>query len=84
MKRFLIFEGEVHEPQGGMSDLTKQFDTFEDVKNYIKNDFRFEIPEKYQPDRWFQIHDLHSDITIGYNFLPKNVYWDKEVINKIL
>ncbi len=48
MKRFLIFAGNDHYPSGGMGDFIDDFDTIDEVKDYMINALYFD---------WYQFYD---------------------------
>lgn len=70
MKRYLIFKGDCHYPQGGMDDFIIDLDTIESVHDFmIENGFSVDEKEKHPLDnQWLSVYDteIREDIYLRF------------------
>lgn len=61
MKRYMIFSGPLYYPTGGMDEFLADFDTIEEVLEYMRNDANFLLGR----GDWVQVYDTEKreDVT---------------------
>lgn len=55
LRRYLLFAGYRYYPQGGMDDLVQDFDTYDELEEYVEG----------MDEEWYNVLDMQSGTVIN-------------------